>query len=486
MGKPKKIERLKDFLLVVLFFSTMLLLYFLWENPAETFTLPDIISEEEENIAPAIREVTKPVETVVNFGGGVYTVLNDVNSNAWNLCIQTIAGYAQDEEPAIEEITQEQYKRIMEFRSIRFEYSYSLPFDSFCRKYSINSILNNSQQIKSFTVIGYSAASPESLFVCDEKNNKYYRMISDSAKTALEDLIYRIETGNYINYYPIGTVVGTGNRTVVPLLMETDLANIRIDSEFDTSDTERIREFAQTFFGDSFDFVRRIEESKGTVIFMYGYGQKILTINADGSVEYKEKINTSGTQQDYFDALEAVLQFVASHGGWDPFEGSEIRPYVRFASAIEREKKTGYRFIFGMELNGERVYYENSEAIVAEIINGQVTYYTRNMFIPEPGNQMQRQPEKEAYSAVNMIAQNYHFMQSAMLNEGYQFEDTDNEGLFEAVSNLIKHVEKGYVRPMQNDGNELIPAWIVTADGIIMYFDLYNAEPLGYNIINLT
>lgn len=486
MGKPKKTERLKDLLLVVLFFSTMLLLYFFWDSPMETFKLPEIIPDEEEVAeAPSFHEVTLPVEIIVNFGSGVYTVLNNNEYDAWNRCLAAVNSVGREEAFAVESITKEQYDRIMEFRSIRFEFAYDIPFDSFCINYQIKNI-QNPEQIKIFNKIGYSAGSGESIFICDETNGRYYRLISDVNQASMEVLISEIEAKGFINYYPLGTVVGTGSKTAVPLSVETGLSEIEYEPEFTTQDAEILREFAQTFFGESFDFVRRIEESKGTIIYMYGYGQKILTVSSDGNVEYKEKAIASGVQQDYFTALNSALQFVASHGGWSSFNGTEMAPYVKYASAIEKEKKKGYRYIFGMEINGEKLFYEDSEIIVVEIFGGQITYYTRKMISVDSAaiEQQGLQTEREAFSAVNMIAQNYKYLHAVLSNEGYEFKETGEEGLFEAVSNLIEYVEIGYVKlvPNYTMNDELIPAWIVMIDGMTVYFDLYDAKPLGYTL----
>lgn len=486
MGKAKQIERIKSVILVVLFFLTMLLLYFFWENPmVDTFKLSEIMNEEETVEAPSVQEVTRPQEVIVNFGGGVYTALPYEEYDAWNQCILALIQFGQEETLAVEQITKEQYDQIMGFRSILFAFFYDMPFSSFCKQYQITKT-QSFDQIETVTVIGFSSGSPESLFVFDEKNDKYYRLVSDVYQPVLEGLISQIEAGGYITYYSIGTLAGTGNQTIMPLSVETNLQTIEYEPEFDIRETETIRAFAQTFFGESFDFVRRITESKGTIIYMYGYGQKVLTINADGSVEYKEKGNPSGSELNYFEALDGALQFVASHGGWESIDGAKIIPYVKFATAIEIEKKKGYRFVFGMEVGGENLYYDNGEPIVVEILGGQITYYTRNNICIAPGTLEEQgwATEKEAFSAVNMIAQNYQYIHTVLLEEGNDYT-TEGEGLFETVSNLIEYVEFGYVKPVlqKNGENELVPAWIVMVDDIMIYFDLYDARPLGYTNI---
>jgi hypothetical protein len=89
---------------------------------------------------------------------------------------------------------------------------------------------------------------------------------------------------------------------------------------------------------------------------------------------------------------------------------------------------------------------------------------------------------REAFSAVNMIAQNYQYIHLTLLNERYDLSSVESDALFEAVSNLIDSVEIGYMKPEYrvHANNELVPVWIVQVADIVFYFDLYDAKPLGY------
>lgn len=485
MVKPKHIEGMKNLLIVALFFSTMLLLYFIWEDPMiESFRIIETKGGNEHAEIPLTRDIIKPERVIVHFGTGVYTTLNYDDMEAWNQCILTISQLTQEETLTVEEITRQQYDKIMEFRSICFEFLYDIPFNPFCSQYNIPQT-QNFDQIDSFSLIGYSSGSPESLFIQDRKNDKYYRLVSEGSSSLLEELITQTEAGGFISYYPIGTIVGTDSTPILPLSIQAGMKKIPYKPEFDIKENESIKEFAKAFFGESFDFVRRIEESKGTIIYMYGYGQKMLTINGDGSVEYKEKVNPSISQPDYFGSLNSALQFVAFHGSWQPLEGEELIPYLRISQPIEREKKKGYRFIFGMKLKGEDIFYENDEAIVVEILSGQVIYYRRNMVQIDPKilADYEQVEEKETFSPINMLAQNYQYIYSVLLGEEYQFQNLEDESLFEMVSDMIQQVEIGYIKPRsgKENGSELVPAWIVKLDDNFIFFDLYDAHPLGYN-----
>lgn len=483
MGMPKKyIERMKSVLLVALFISAMLLLYFFWENPAlPSFRLSQVSTEDAQQ-APTVNEVIRPQQVNVNFGTGGSTVTTYDHQNSWLQCLLTLRQFGKAGDLTSETITKDQYLQIMQFRSICYKFHYSMPLDSFCDEYNIKKE-DSLSPIKTFSMIAYSAGSPESLFIADEKTGQYYRLVSPKNKASLESVIAAIEQDSYIAYYPIGTFLGTTNQALMPLAYKTTLNTISCFPEFDRSDEAAIKEFSQKFFGQSFDFVRRIEESNGTLIYMYGYGQKVLTF-ANGNVEYKESTDTEGSRQTYFQALKTVLQFVSSHGGWEPFEKTDLSPSLRYSEAIEKDKMSGFRFVFGIKTSGEDLYYDNGDCITIEIINGQVTNYIRDM-IKINQQDVAQNPGKmrETFAPVNMLAQNYMYIYSLLLAEGYTFKQKQGDALFDEVSNQIDQIQTGYVRTSPKDGPgqlKLIPAWIVTINNMNIYFDLYDASPLGY------
>ncbi len=487
MGKPKQyIESLKNIMLVVLFITTMLLLYFFWGNPiSNSFRITDIIGEEPSEI-PSIEAVTRPDNIVVHVGGGSYTVLDETEFNAWDRCLQLLRGLKRENVVTFEEITGEQYKRIMEFRSIVYHFNYPMPMEAFLKKYKVQD-LPGDDQIGEFSLVGYSSGSPESLFLWSHSKNKYYRMVYREPHTMMEELLSSVEKVAEANYYSIGDLVGTDNSTVVPLTLTAHLDEVPYSPEFMDLNTEEVKEFAQTFFGESFDFVRKIEESKGSHIYMYGYGEKVLTIDADGRVEYKNKETPQGNQQSYFEALDSAMQFVAAHGGWQTKEGTLLSPYVLFAQTIESNKQKGYRFVFGMKLSEGALYSEGSQTIMVEVIHGKVTQYLRDMiWIAEENSPDQwEEPEREAFTVINVVAQNYAYIASILAEEGQAFGDLTGEALFDQVSQLIQSVKTGYVKPKnpEQEENLLIPAWVIQVEDLLIYFGLYDARPLGYTVL---
>lgn len=483
MGKSKGgyVESLKNVSLVVLFFTTMLLLYFFWGSPMSSkFKIGSIIGLDIVEI-PTLQEVTIPGRIIVHLGDGSYTVLEDEELNSWNECIDSLKRLSKDSVESVDEITEEQFDKIMDFKSIYFRFFYSLPFDLFFKVYDVPEI-HGLEQIGELSLISFSSGSPESIFVYSSSKEKYYRIVSNIVNESMEELLLKAETQKDPGYYPIGDLIGTASKAIIPLTKKSTRSELVYRQEFLDLDSQEVKEFAQSFFGESLDFVRQIRSSKGSRIYMYGYGDRILTISATGKVEYKNKENPLGSQQNYYEAMNTALHFVAVHGSWQEEEGQALKPFVLSVQTVEYNKLKGFRFVFGVKLSKDTIYHEGSHSIMVEVINGQVTQYLRDMIRVEEEEYLRKTNgiPKETYSVINMIAQNYQHIANVLTEEGYDFGVAEGEELFDVISNEITSVKTGYLKPAVKNENTLVPVWVIRTDSILIYFDLFNANPLGY------
>ena len=490
MSKPMNIEQLKNIAIVVLFLSTILLLSFFWGDIS--FDRDKMLPSTPEAEVPLVQEVLQPYRIILNFGVENSTIIPSDTGEIWynkdfekSSIVREIHNFGQAENLLLREITGEQYKEAMSYRSIRAEFNYYITFSEFCRKYEINTP-QSYNGIETISEIGYSEQSADSLLLYDGKNNKYYILIADADYTQFKALIKSIEDKGYENYYSLNTLLGVGGEDLIPLNPSTKIKTFSYQQEAYVHQTDKINEIAQSFFGDSFDFVRKITEESGTIIYMYGYGQKVVIANPDGSFEYREEqLSHNNAQQSFFASLDTALAFVASHGSWESFDGSKMVPCLKMVM-VDPDKKKGFRFIFGMEVAGSRLYYETGDAIVVDVTWGQVTYYKRNMISYDENElaMIENSAEEPAFSPINLIAQNYEYIYSLLPEKEIKDSDVgkkENSLAFEMVAKSIKDMEMGYLRrgATQEEGYEILPVWIVSLDGIKLYFDLFTAEPLG-------
>ncbi|MEL7654861.1 MAG: hypothetical protein AAGU75_03015 [Bacillota bacterium] len=499
MSKPIMIEKAKNVSIVVLFLSTVLLLYFFWGN----ITFDDL----KQPAVPVAGEVPetpyliRPERVIVNFGSfgsDNYAVIPAGQSDVW--CDQTetdracmvkeLDRFGQAENILVNEITYAKYQEVMKYRSIWAEFNYDIPMADFCRNFGIKKA-QSFDSIETVTAIGYSAASEDakkSLFIFDRKNLKYYRLYSEKDNTQFGSLIDTIEidtieSERYNIYYPISTYLGVDNNTLVPVTVKSDLISIPFRQAIYSYQSEKINEIAKAYFGGNFDFVRKVTEDKGTVIYMYGYGQIVLIINTDGSIEYKEEQVSDNSGQSLLDALNTAVQFVADHGSWSFPEEAKLTPYLKDV-VLDPGKEHGYQFVFGLEVNGIPLYYEQGDPITVNVIKGQVTYYKRDLidFDEKDLEEAKADSMTDVFSTVNLIAQNYQYIYDILLKAGTVNTTADQEAMFEDVASLVDNMQIGYVKLAVNKSTELQPAWIVTFKNTNVFFDLYTAEPIGYSI----
>ncbi|MDF3001423.1 MAG: hypothetical protein K0Q48_1542 [Bacillota bacterium] len=484
------IEKVKNISLVALFFSTVLLLYFFWGNIS--FDRIGLTGSTDISDVPKAELVVKPDKIVINFGNNNYTVITSRSTAIWYdpAYTDSMAGefnsFGQAGDILVEEITYDKYETVTKYRSIWTEFAYDIPMADFCTIFDIKKP-SGYDGIETVTAVGYSTAVDKSIFIYDGKNHKYYRLVADSSKANSADfakLISKAEGQGYTSYYPVSVILGdsvVNSTLLVPDSVATNLNDFSFRQDTYPNETAKITSIAKNFFGN-LDFVRTITEDKGTVIYMYGYGQNVLIVNTDGSIEYKEEQVSGSPQPNFLDALNLAMQYVEEHGTWKSLNGAKLTPYLKDVT-VNPNKKRGYQFVFGMEINGNRLFYEDGDPIVITVTSGQVTYYKRNMidFDQEALSSMETYSPESAYSSVNLIAQNYQYIYNVLLQTELISTAVAPDDMFETIAAMVTNMQTGYLRLADTGITEIQPVWIVSVEDVKIYFDLYTAQPLSYS-----
>ncbi len=481
MSRARNIEALKNILIVVLFLTTILLLYFLWENVTmKTFRLSSILPAGSSHSLRA-EDVTRPEEIVFSFGAGGVTADPDVDGRYWELWMNAFQKYCGRGELLAEEISRAQFLQLTDYRAVFCRFAYDLPLESFCQQRGISN--RGLNQIACVTEMGYSAGSPESVFLYDGRSGRCYRLVSELPAEGFEEIIRAAEQGEYLVYYGAASLFGAESSAVLPLNYSSTLAETPCGAELGGADDAERKAIAEQFFGADFGFVRRIEESQGSLIYMYGYDQKTLTFAADGSMVYREALNgEAGARRDYFEALQDALDFIENYGGWREEQGRHLQLRVRDAYEIESDRQKGYRFVFGVGLEGVPLYGGDGNLLTVEIYGRQVTAYRR--CLPDGDLEKWKEDrEKEAFSVVGLLSEGYPAIYEALRGEAPppvppEGEEAPQEGAFEWVAARLQNARPGLVRDAEREGS-LRPAWVLCVDDCDFFYDLYSGEAFG-------
>lgn len=474
------IEKIKSLVIVVLFLSAILLLYFFWKGfSLEEIRLPLTNFSTDTIITPNTSELVEPKNVQVTFGPENYTQYSTNTDTLWNNFVKDYIAFSESENIFVEEIPMEKWIESMQMKSIRYEFAYDLPL-SYLDALGAASI-PQAESIEAFSVIAYSVASRESIFLYDSQNDKYYRMVSDADYTSLEQQISQLNQTPHSIYYPINMFYGVRNDTLLPYDRQERLLTLSSVNEIKDSSKDRERKIAERFFGENLDFIRKIIEDDGTVIYMYGVGQKILTLDPQGIVEYTEEVDNDYRELPYYQSLNLATEFVARHGSWTTIDGKEIDSYLEYSTEInDSSRRKGYRFSFGLKQDGYPLFNDNGPQMIVELIGDQIVYYKRQ--IDTAYNTMSPETEdRQIYSIIELLPAKYTTLALVLKENGAEISDVSADEQFNSVIEQITALDIGYFKQSDQEGDAFfIPAWVINFSSINIFFDLYSGDYLGF------
>lgn len=475
--EKKNIERIKNILIVVLFLTTVLLLSFFWQDGVSLRDLTPIIMSEESSYVPDAQELIRPRYILFNYGADIYTVLGAGEQYGDGTIydeVRSIAAEYIGSAGSSEQIEASQYQEVMSYASVVMRFDYNIPLVEYLEQNDIESPIDLSD-IPEMTSVGISSASSENLFIANRETNTYYRIvINDEAvisglSARVRELIDEEENSDYVPYYNMSDIVGVENDALMPLYMSSSAVSVSGIKEFSISDEEELSRTASGFFSSGLDFVRKITENKGSVLYMYGTSQSLI-INEDGRLEYSENIeNYQYGSADFYDSLDTAIEYVANHGGWDNMYRNGYHPYLKEAFIITSGENEGYHFEFGLEYNGVEVEYTDGTILSADVYGSQITSYKRDILIlPESDEETAEKSEWYAMAPIDVLTNNYEKICSIV-----------STGSFEEMTAAVRSIKFCCMRDSENDPLKIRPAWlIIMNDGHQLWFSAEDGKLL--------
>jgi hypothetical protein len=448
-----------------------------------------------------VTDVLTPESIIVNFGAENYTSPEEpallwygAEEDGEPSFMGELTKFLASDNIAVGAISKADFLDVMRARSIRADFPFAIPTVDFCAEFDLRRP-DQIDAVETFTCVAYSEASPESLFLCNTRGNSFYRLAADGG-TGFGELIAFAETLDNASYYPLRTFSGVENDTLLPLDAgdaPEALSYERNPDPDDANDAARIAAMTRSFFGNSFDFTRKITEGNGTTVYMYGYGEKVFVINRDGSFEYSAGAGDSERSgaATMFGALTAALAFIASHD--EPGDARFTAPkriYLKDVQYAFADGRGVHRFLFGVKINGYPVYYTNSEPLIVEVTGRQVNYYKRDMIdglLAESGG---GESAGSAFAPFDLLTEHFAYIYDALSAMGLAAPvegAPGEEAVFESVAGVISAISPGLLRLPDDDNpadrnarRSLLPVWTLTAENVDFYFDIHTGTPVGY------
>ncbi|MCH4886881.1 hypothetical protein EZV73_04840 [Acidaminobacter sp. JC074] len=216
----------------------------------------------------------------------------------------------------VEPISESLWRDLKTRRYIKADYPVDIPFDSLLKMYNdYDDVVSESDyRISSIIML---VNTKDVIYFYDAKNEAYFKLYGVSPDVWIDEVYNEVDerksTKDY--YKPIEeryALLKTGlkkydlldeNMLLTPFTNEINYPAFRIVSSVD------IEKSAEKVFDYDLSFVKKSVYSDNEIIYMYGYGDKVLRKNDDGSLEYTAKVseNPQKLKLDFNDGLRESL-----------------------------------------------------------------------------------------------------------------------------------------------------------------------------------
>lgn len=292
-------ETLKNLTLVLLFISSLVLsgqIFFRVNSQNKLIEERKSVWIENENI---ILDYFNPQSYVINFGGSLHTVKYKISAKktireGLSKFIKRQLDEKNDINLEVKNVEYDDWQYAIDKRGIRFNTNYIMEFNHFMSMI-INSEFDSEIKIK---VSEVNLLQNGNMFI---KNEDGYFLVNFNKDNidVLKNVIVGFEE-SYLEYktleemYSLNKILDDENQikinnTLMPINKIVDIPVIEVANEVDIFDEENsgIKNYATKILGNN--FIRKVYDYEGSLIYMTGYGKKALKITNDGYFEYSQK-----------------------------------------------------------------------------------------------------------------------------------------------------------------------------------------------------
>lgn len=361
-----------------------------------------------------------------------------------------------------EEITAEQYYAKQSGRSVEFIMREDISTRAFLSVASNSDILF---EPKDNAVRAIAINDERQFFFRSE--TAYYQLTqatlpSDcSARIASLDIKDAVVYNTIEKQLKIESSQSNPKRVLLPSAVVPAFAPIKVFADPILQKEQNILLIADKVFGSRINFVRRFFDVNGSVVMLYGYGERALKISPDGSVIVEQKIDTRKVA-----APDVLKDFKSAYDVVQSYGDSEQKLYLRAVVSIEKESIAGYLFDFGYKVNDYDVIdLMGVSGVQVEVVGGQVVSYERNykLFFSKVDN-VESAQTLPILSIMNNQS-NYDNILSDYTLAHPEF--VNDEQAFVEILCSISTFKMVYL----DGGDHLIPAYCLTLDNNEYYFD---------------
>lgn len=439
-----------------------------------------------------------PQSCSVGFGGGLYKGFfsTEIKQNLWQESQKYIKNYVEYLE--IDRISQEDWSTAVKSKGVRFVMPFTMTIQQL-QDMLIEKQSGIGTDNRVFDTIIVPVNDDEHMYFGLSSEGQYYRLTGVKRDPYLDTLLTQAksETNAYDTktieelYAPSKKLSVPGepfriNQVFFPVDQVDSIPFVRVKDEIvlsELSETE-LKNYVSKAFNNRYDFLKRIEDIDGSVVYLYGYGDRALKIGTDGVIRYKNLFEKTpnASALSFKEGLAVSVKELQNYG--------EL-PQGFYLSEYEENKDTAgnnvKRYGFSYEMENLPVFLgsdNRGQSMMVEITENQVTNVERKL-----SNYVSTfsigEIWDEPMNVLSLVELNYDILSENFVNTDYKpkisaapGEEKDINLAFEVLQN-IKEVEMVYYLNV-NQSESLIPAWHIVVGSHQYIINIYSGEILKW------
>lgn len=490
-------EKMKSGILAILFASCILLagqlLLDFKGSSSET------IATQTASLKPINYEnILYPQSCSISFGGGLYKGVfsTEVKQNLWQESRKYIKNYVDYLE--ISKISQEEWDTAVKFKAVRFVMPFSMSVAQLQSLLSDQSLKSGAENMNFDTII-MPINEDDSIYLGKRTGGEYYLLTGVKRDVYLNSLLTQYEkNANTYEAKTIEELYGPSkvlsqvnepflyNQVLFPISKIANIPFIKVENELNVSNLSQqdLKQYVGKAFGYRNDFLKKIEDIDGSLVYLYGYGDRALKIGADGIITYKKRYEKQPGNENYTfnEAIAIAINELQIYGSLP--NGYYLSGYKE---SKDKDNNVVKQLTFNYELENLPIYREEDltgQPMVVEITQSQVTSvkrklsnYLRTFSVDEIWD--------EPMAILDILEFNYDVISKNFEKNDYKAkpntatDPSKNPNFASEMLQSIQSVNLVYYGNSDKSGS-LVPAWQIRVGSNEYIINIYSGEILKW------